>query len=327
MKTTASIIALASAATAHYTFDRLEVNGAQVGESWQYIREHTRGYMPTKGQEILSNDFRCQPGGDSGANTDVYTVGTGDKVQFLGAFGMNSIEHPGPAQVYMSKSDDVKSDDGSGEWFKVRDALFCDNPGNDGALTTAWCTWGEPGIAFTVPDTIPDGEYLVRVEHIPLHGAQGTPTGAEYYYSCGQLKVEGSTVDSMPAFDTISIPGGVQPDDEAVMFNIWTSVTEYPYTVGPSLIPGGETWGTADGSSDGVVVEGGSAAPAAGSSSSSSSSSANQTEQQGSAPSSSAAPVQANANTNDNSAQGCDSQNSFGRRSTRRSRAQMIAAL
>jgi hypothetical protein len=162
----------------------------------------------------------------------------------------------------MSKSDDVKSADGSGDWFKVRDSLFCANPGNDGALTKSWCEWGQPGIEFVVPDTIPDGEYLVRVEHIPLHGAQGTSTGAEYYYSCGQLKVEGSTVDTMPAFDTIKIPGGVQPDDPAVEFNIWTQVSSYPYTVGPELIPGGTTWGSADGSSAEVVVKGGSA-PAA----------------------------------------------------------------
>ena len=176
----------------------------------------------------------------------------------------------------MSASSDVKSDDGSGDWFKVRDALFCSSPQNDGALKNAWCTWGQPGIEFTVPDTIPDGEYLVRVEHIPLHGAQGTSTGAEYYYSCAQLKVEGSAVDAMPAFDTIKIPGGVQPDDPAVEFNIWTQVTEYPYTVGPELIPGGTTWGSADGSSKEVAVKGGSA-PAASSGSSSSSSSENTT--------------------------------------------------
>jgi hypothetical protein len=172
----------------------------------------------------------------------------------------------------MSATDDVKSYDGSGDWFKVRDALFCSSPQNDGALKNAWCTWGQPGIEFTVPDTIPDGEYLVRVEHIPLHGAQGTSTGAEYYYSCAQLKVEGSTVSAMPAFDTIKIPGGVQPDDPAVEFNIWTQVKEYPYTVGPELIPGGTTWGTADGSSKEVVVKGGSAPAASGSSSTGSSS-------------------------------------------------------
>lgn len=273
MKTAASVLALAVAVRGHYTFSKLQVNGQAVGSDWQYIREHTRGYMPTKGQEILENDFRCQPGGDSGANTEVYTVGTGDEVTFLGAFGMNSIEHPGPAQVYFSKTDDVKSYDGSGDWFKVREALFCSNPGNDGALTDAWCTWGEPGIAFTVPETVPDGEYLVRVEHIPLHGAQGTSTGAEYYYSCGQLKVEGSTAESLPSAEMGKIPGMIQPDDDAVTFNIWTSVSSYPTAPGVALAPGGETWGTADGSSDAVVenTEGVQAGSSSGSSSSGSS--------------------------------------------------------
>ena len=51
--------------------------------------------MPTKGNDILSNDFRCQPGGESGARTSVYTVKAGDKVSLLGAFGMRNIEHPG----------------------------------------------------------------------------------------------------------------------------------------------------------------------------------------------------------------------------------------
>jgi hypothetical protein len=71
----------------------------------------------------------------------------------------------------------------------------------------------------------------------------------------------------MPAFDMIKIPGGVQPDDPAVEFNIWTQVSSYPYTVGPELIPGGTTWGSADGSTAEVVVKGGSA-PAASSGSS-----------------------------------------------------------
>jgi hypothetical protein len=94
MKSAASMLALAVAVRAHYTFDKLQVNGEVVGQGWQYIR-----YMPTKGQQILENDFRCQPGGESGAKTEVYTVGTGDKVSFLGAFGMTSIEHPGKLSI------------------------------------------------------------------------------------------------------------------------------------------------------------------------------------------------------------------------------------
>lgn len=186
---------------------------------------------------------------------------------------------PGPAQVYFSKapSDDVKSYDGSGDWFKIRQALFCSNPGNDGALTDAWCTWGQPGIAFEIPDRLPDGlvlpmiprrtldsksspfhtdshsEYLVRVEHIPLHGAQGKPGGAEFYYSCAQLKIEGNNGNTWLPTRTAKIPGMIQPDDEAVLFNIWTQVTDYPTAPGSELIIGGTTWGTSDGSGDGIA--------------------------------------------------------------------------
>ncbi|KAI7262744.1 hypothetical protein KC345_g9335 [Hortaea werneckii] len=254
MKYTGHLLALASVASAHYTFSKIAVNGEVQGSDWTYIREHTRGYMPTKGQEILENDFRCQPGGDSGANTQVLTVSAGDEVDFQGAFGMTSIEHPGPAQVYFSKApgDDVQSYAGDGDWFKVREALLCSSPAAGADLTKeAWCTWGEDGIKFEVPSNIPSGQYLVRVEHIPLHGAQGSPYGAEYYYSCGQLEVTGSSGE-IPA-ETGQIPGMIQPDDEAAIFNIWTGATEYSPFPGTPLIEGGTQWGTADGTSDAVT--------------------------------------------------------------------------
>ncbi|KAI6831863.1 hypothetical protein KC340_g9872 [Hortaea werneckii] len=254
MKYTGHLLALASVASAHYTFSKIAVNGEVQGSDWTYIREHTRGYMPTKVQEILENDFRCQPGGDSGANTQVLAVNAGDEVDFQGAFGMTSIEHPGPAQVYFSKApgDDVQSYAGDGDWFKVREALLCSSPAAGADLTKeAWCTWGEDGIKFEVPSNIPSGQYLVRVEHIPLHGAQGSPDGAEYYYSCGQLEVTGSSGE-IPA-ETGQIPGMIQPDDEAVIFNIWTGASEYSPFPGTPLIEGGTQWGSADGTSDAVT--------------------------------------------------------------------------
>lgn len=155
----------------------------------------------------------------------------------------------------MSKApnNDVKSYDGSGDWFKVREALFCSNPGNDGALKAAWCTWGQPGIEFVVPDRLPDGEYLVRVEHIPLHGAQGKPGGAEFYYSCAQIKIEGAPSSAWLPTRVAKIPGMIKPDDKAVTFNIWTTVKDYPIAPGSQLIIGGTTWGSTDGSSKGVV--------------------------------------------------------------------------
>lgn len=88
----AALAGFAPLIEAHYTFTQLLVNGAPVGRDWQYIRQHTRGYMPTKYGEILQNDFRCNTGAGSGANTQVYTVKPGDKIGMKQGFGANGIE-------------------------------------------------------------------------------------------------------------------------------------------------------------------------------------------------------------------------------------------
>lgn len=243
-----------SLATAHYTFSTLWVNDEQVGSDWSYVREHTRGYMPTKFDEILSNDFRCQPGGDSGANTDVYAVKAGDKIALRQAFGADGIEHPGPVQVYMSRApgDDVKSYDGSGDWFKVSEQLLCADPSNDGILTESWCIWGDDRIEFTLPARIPAGEYLVRVEHIAIHGAHVGE--AEFYYACAQVKVEDSGKKTWAPTRTVKIPGVYAVDDEAINFSIWNSaITEYGPTPGPKVIIGGQVRGATNGMTDAIV--------------------------------------------------------------------------
>lgn len=114
-------VAATPLASAHYTFSQLVVNDELVGTDWQYIREHTRTYMPIMHDEIPENDFRCNKGASSGANTQVYTVRAGDKVALKQAYGGTGMQHPGPTQVYMSlaPSGDVASYNGSGAWFKV----------------------------------------------------------------------------------------------------------------------------------------------------------------------------------------------------------------
>ncbi|GKT42933.1 uncharacterized protein ColSpa_03114 [Colletotrichum spaethianum] len=79
------------------------------------------------------------------------------------------MQHPGGAFVYMSKAPSTaKTYEGDGDWFKVYEE-------------NAWCTSDKDIIEFTVPKDTPDGEYLVRVEHIPVHG---THVGqAEFYNS------------------------------------------------------------------------------------------------------------------------------------------------
>ncbi|KAK6003914.1 hypothetical protein QM012_008764 [Aureobasidium pullulans] len=258
----AALAGFAPLIEAHYTFTQLMVNGAVVGKDWQYIRQHTRGYMPTKGSEILETDFRCNKGASSGANTEVYTVKPGDKIGMKQGFGANGIEHPGPAQVYLSKApSSVKSYDGSGPWFKVQQDILCKS-GNPQALKTdAWCIWKKNNIEFTVPDNIPDGEYLVRSEHIGIHGAHDGQ--AEFYYSCAQIKVEGGKGTSTP--EGVKIPGVYQVKDKAINFSVWGSATTYPDLPGPAVVAGGRTTGSIDGKTAGTtLVSGGSTSSSTG---------------------------------------------------------------
>lgn len=238
--------------TAHYTFSQLVINGNLEGTDWQYIREHTRGYMPTFKEEIAdSEDFRCNQGAtNTGADTEVFTsVSPGDTVGLKQAFGGTGMEHPGPVQVYMSLAPggSVQEYDGSGDWFKVFQGLACSNSGPDGFQSTNWCMWGEDTIEFSMPD-VPDGEYLVRAEHIPLHGAHaGSP---EFYYACAQVRVEGGSGGEEVPGPTVKIPGVYAVDDEAILFSVWSGETSYPFIPGPDVIDGGQTRGNADGSSE-----------------------------------------------------------------------------
>lgn len=238
--------------SAHYTFDRFLVNQEIVGDSWQYVRRHTRGYMPTfKEEAATSNDFRCNLGAGSGADTDVYTVKPGDEVGLLKQFD-GGMSHPGPTQLYLSRAPgSVKDYDGSGEWIKVFQGLICEqNPTAEDLRKGAWCMWEESNISFTLPDTIPDGEYLLRAEHIALHGAHAGK--AEFYYACAQIKVEGSSASALPSGPTTSIPGVYQVDDAAINFSIWGVETTYPDIPGIEVAAGGQIRGSIDGSAGDV---------------------------------------------------------------------------
>ncbi|KAK4556830.1 hypothetical protein LTR86_005810 [Recurvomyces mirabilis] len=247
-------LALSTLANAHYTFTGIELNGVKKGSDWTYFREHTRGYMPTYGPDIASNDFRCQPGGDSGAKTDVLTVKGGDKLHFTLGFGKTGMDHPGPAAVFMSKAPgDVKAYDGSGDWFKAFDSTLCSSPST--ITTTAWCSYKQPGVEFVVPDRLPAGEYLIRPQHIGLHESQGDGKGAQYFYSCAQVKIESSSANAWLPTRTVKIPGMIKEQDDGVKFNIWyPQPTAYPYTPGGPLIVGGQTQGDSKGVSKSIVT-------------------------------------------------------------------------
>ncbi|KAI6361804.1 hypothetical protein MCOR25_006370 [Pyricularia grisea] len=263
-----SVLAAIPLASAHYTFGGLMHNGAIVGKDWQYVREHTRSYMPTfKEEAATSNDFRCNKDAGSGNKTDVYTVKPGDKLALRQAFDPSGMKHPGPAQVYVSRAPgSVKEYDGAGDWLKVHQSLLCKDPLVATDLqNNGWCMYGENNIEFEVPETLIDGEYLVRAEHIAIHGAHDGK--AEFYYACAQIRIQGSNATAMPTgAETTKIPGVYKTTDAAINFSVWAGKTAYPYTPGIAVAPGGTIRGSADGKSKAIVkvdAVGSDASPAA----------------------------------------------------------------
>jgi hypothetical protein len=240
----AAFLALTPAASAHYVFDKLIVNG-QITGSFEYVRANTRRiiYMPTKFLESdsitpLDNDFRCNEGSFTNAGkTKTATVAAGDTIGVQLWYGA-TMQHPGPIQVYMSKAPGLASQyDGSGDWFKIHQETVCGST-SDGLQDTDWCTWDKDRVTFRIPPDTPPGEYLVRPEHIALHGAHGGH--AEFYFSCAQIKVTGSG-NGTPG-PTVKIPGVYDNTEPGIRFNIY-GARDYPHKPGPAVWTGGSNGG------------------------------------------------------------------------------------
>jgi hypothetical protein len=135
-------------ANAHYIFNRLIVNGANVGGEYAYVRKNSNSYNPSIPSELMnSNDLRCNKGALN-QKAATYTVQAGDKLGFK-IFNNELVEHPGPGFVYISKAPGSVADyDGSGDWVKVMQSGL-KNPSSPGQ-DTAWESWQKDRLEWTV---------------------------------------------------------------------------------------------------------------------------------------------------------------------------------
>ncbi|KAK2743726.1 hypothetical protein FQN55_007129 [Onygenales sp. PD_40] len=247
-----TLAAVAQVASAHYFFDTNIINGA-MSQPNQYIRESTRAtkYNPIKfssnpPQDIRDNshadgeDIRCNQGAFSNAGkTEVLEVNAGDEVRVHLAVGA-AFQHPGPSLAYLSRApnDDVKSYDGSGDWFKIYQEGVC-NQGAD-FTTNAWCSWGKNELAAVIPKDTPNGEYLFRAEHIGIHRSHVNQP--EHYTGCVQIKVvNGGNGTPGPV---VQFPGAYKDSDPYATFSIYGGAKDFPFP-GPEVWSGGASTGGA----------------------------------------------------------------------------------
>lgn len=243
-----SSLLLTATASAHYTFPALVAGGSATGQ-WEYVRKTTNyqsngpvtdvrpPHLPhtipiLTLPQVTSNQIRCYELSPGTGAPSTYTVTAGSTIGFT---AQSSISHPGTLQFYMAKVPSGKTAanwDGSGNvWFKI----FEEGP----SISSAGLTWpsnGKAQVTVPIPKSLPDGEYLFRVEHIALHSA-GSAGGAQFYISCAQVKVTvcglrvkwsygnmlicvqgGGNGSPSPL---VAFPGAYKATDPGIMINIY----------------------------------------------------------------------------------------------------------
>jgi hypothetical protein len=228
----AAALLAASQVSGHYIFSQLIVNDELVGGDYDYIRKNSNDYQPSFTSEVInSEDLRCNKGALSSA-AKTMDVKAGDKIGAKLWFN-EFIEHPGPGMVYMSKApSDVASYMGDGDWFKVWESGPENGPAN---VDESWGTWQKDRMEFTIPKDIPDGEYLVRFEHVAIH--ENHVGKSQFYMECAQLAVSGGG-SGVPG-PVAQIPGMYTAEDPAFTYSIWGG-SDPGYTMpGPAVWVGG----------------------------------------------------------------------------------------
>ncbi|KAI0071147.1 family 61 glycoside hydrolase [Panus rudis PR-1116 ss-1] len=202
--------ALVPAVSAHYRWTSL-VQGSTVTAPYQFVRQNTNYNSPVT--DVKSTDFRCNVGGlASASSTQTAIVQAGSTV---GVALDQAIYHPGVVNVYMAKAPGAASAfDGSGTvWFKVKEVTAV----TDGGNSISWPSVGLTQVTFTLPKSIPNGDYLIRVEDIALHVAQSYG-GAQFYISCAQITVQGG--GSGKPGPLVAIPGVYTGNEPGILINI-----------------------------------------------------------------------------------------------------------
>jgi len=232
MKLSLAILALtAASADAHYTFLGLIWNGIRNG-AWEHVRMTKDRFNKSPVQDVTSIDIRCNED-PTRSIAKTLTVSAGTTVGFTS----DTISHPGPLQFYLAKvpaGNTAATWDGAGVyWFKI----YEEN------ITTAnnqliWPSLGVSEPSVTLPAALPNGEYLLRIEHIALHSAW-TLGGAQFYLSCGQINViNGGSGTPGPL---VSFPGAYSATDPGIKYDIYGYPPKAYKGPGPAVWNGGSS--------------------------------------------------------------------------------------
>lgn len=225
-----TLLIAAATAQAHYTFPRLVINGKPEEKDWSVTRT-TKNVNSKQGIENpTAGDIRCYQSSNA---PNIAEVPAGATIHYIST---QQVNHPGPSQYYLAKvpsGQSAKTWDGSGAvWFKFHTTM----PSVDRNKQMTWPAQNEyKTVNATVPKATPDGEYLLRVEHIALHMASQA-NKAQFYLSCSQIKITGG--GSGTPGPLVSLPGAYKSSDPGILVDL-NRIANAPETYSP---PGPAPW-------------------------------------------------------------------------------------
>ncbi|KZP34468.1 lytic polysaccharide monooxygenase [Athelia psychrophila] len=224
-------VVLASQVAAHYTFPVLVANGV-AGSQWQNVRTTTNWQDLTPLTDVTSADISCYDSAGNGTATTA-SVAAGSVVGLNVAGNPSTLYHPGVLNVYMAKAPSTVAGwkPTGAVWFKVYQISAV----TDGGTTITWPSQNLPGISFTIPKSLPSGQYLIRTEHIALHVASSFG-GAQFYLSCAQVAVTGGG-SGTPA-PLVSFPGEYTGNEPGILLDIYYPIPTTYIQPGPAVWTG-----------------------------------------------------------------------------------------
>ncbi|KAI0318607.1 glycosyl hydrolase family 61-domain-containing protein [Amylostereum chailletii] len=209
------------AVKAHYTFPDF-VNDGAVSADWEYVRITANHYTNGPITDVDDPEFRCYeldmdatPG-----ETGTATVTAGSNVGFVADAVMG---HPGYFSAYMTPASPAanSSEAGTGStWFKIWEWPPTFSP----STGLVFDSENIQSVNFSIPASLPSGQYLLRVEQIALHVAEAYQ-GAQFYIGCAQVNIVGG--GSGKPSPTVAIPGVYTGYEPGILINIYDLPANY----------------------------------------------------------------------------------------------------
>ncbi|KAL5535827.1 hypothetical protein ACEPAF_3921 [Sanghuangporus sanghuang] len=209
-----ALMAFTSQSLAHYTFPSLIVNGSSTSQ-WVNVRRTNNYNTRSPVTDVTSLDIRCYTSQQSGTAETITVLGGST----IGFSSDQAVYHQSTTNIYAAKApSNVDGWAGDGAvWFKLWELP----PITDGGQSISFPSEGTQNFVFTLPSSLPSGQYLLRIENIALHSASGFG-GAQFYIACGQINVaNGGSGTPGPL---VSFPGAYTGNEPGILINIYYPV-------------------------------------------------------------------------------------------------------